>query len=141
MQLEVVKNYYGEMLKSSKDPGRARAESTVHFLKRHIERLDELIWRRNVATSSSRNCVINLSVDKPAEFRGAHRLLKPGGELYFSDIIATAAFPMMSGPIQYSTGSVSEARFIGMTFSRSPSRHSSILASSTAGRSPSPTRP
>ena len=34
-------------------------------------------------------------MDKPAEFRGAHRLLKPGGESISPTFIATAAFPMI----------------------------------------------
>jgi hypothetical protein len=46
--------------------------------------------------------VINLSVDKPAEFRGAHRLLKPGGESISPTFIATAAFPMIrADPVLY----------------------------------------
>jgi len=39
------------------------------------------------------NCVINLSPDKEAVFREAYRLLKPGGELYFSDVYADRRVP------------------------------------------------
>ena len=39
------------------------------------------------------NCVINLSPRKDLVFREIHRVLKDGGELYFSDVFADRRFP------------------------------------------------
>ena len=77
--------------------------SNVRFLKGYIEKLDELDLAPGSFDVVVSNCVINLSVDKQAVFRGAHRLLKPGGELYFSDVYCDRRLPnhVKADPVLY----------------------------------------
>ncbi|WP_029132664.1 methyltransferase domain-containing protein [Sedimenticola selenatireducens] len=69
------------------------ARSNVEFRKGYIEQLDELELEENSFDIIVSNCVINLSPDKEAVLREAYRLLKPGGELYFSDVYSDRRVP------------------------------------------------
>lgn len=65
----------------------------VRFVEGDIEKLDELGLEPASFDVIVSNCVINLVTDKLAVFRAAHKLLKPGGELYFSDVYADRRVP------------------------------------------------
>jgi arsenite methyltransferase len=69
----------------------------------YIERLDELGLRTASFDVVVSNCVVNLSPDKEAVLRQVHRLLKPGGELYFSDVYADRRVPseLRNDPVLY----------------------------------------
>ncbi len=69
----------------------------------YIERLDELNIPDNSIDIIISNCVINLSPDKEAVLREAYRILKPGGELYFSDVYADKRVPqhLVNDPVLY----------------------------------------
>lgn len=75
--------------------------ANVTFLEGDIERLDELDLPDGGFDVIVSNCVINLVADKAAVFRSAHRLLKPGGELFFSDIYSDrrVATELRSDPV------------------------------------------
>ncbi|ABA57105.1 UbiE/COQ5 methyltransferase [Nitrosococcus oceani ATCC 19707] len=65
----------------------------VSFIKGYIEKLDELDLEPGSFDVIVSNCVVNLSPDKAAVLDGVHRLLKPGGELYFSDVYSDRRVP------------------------------------------------
>jgi SAM-dependent methyltransferase len=67
--------------------------SNVRFLKGYIEKLDELNLQPGSFDVIVSNCVVNLSPDKAAVLRGVQRLLKPGGEFYFSDVYSDRRVP------------------------------------------------
>ena len=75
----------------------------VQFLHGYIERLDELDLAAGSFDVIVSNCVVNLSPDKDAVLRGVHKLLKPGGEFYFSDVYADRRVPdaVRNDPVLY----------------------------------------
>lgn len=60
--------------------------ANTRFVKGYIEELDQLGLEPASFDVIVSNCAINLAMDKPAVLAGAYRLLKLGGELYFSDV-------------------------------------------------------
>lgn len=79
------------------------AKANTEFKLGYIERLNELDLPDDSFDIIVSNCVINLSPDKEAVMREAYRLLKPGGELYFSDVYADRRVPedLVNDPVLY----------------------------------------
>ena len=74
-----------EMLALAVRNAREAGVTNVHFLKGVIEQIPLPADSVDVVIS---NCVINLSVDKPAVLTEIARVLRPGGRLGVSDIVA-----------------------------------------------------
>jgi len=75
----------------------------VQFLQGYIEQLDQLGLEPHSFDIIVSNCVINLSPDKSAVLKGISKLLKPGGEFFFSDVYSSQRVPaaLQNDPVIY----------------------------------------
>jgi SAM-dependent methyltransferase len=77
--------------------------SNVEFKKGYLENLEALDLEENSFDIIVSNCVINLCQDKEAVLKQAYKLLKPGGEIYFSDVYSDRRVPeaLTNDPVLY----------------------------------------
>jgi SAM-dependent methyltransferase len=74
-----------EMLTLAQENARTAGATNVHFLKGYMEDIPLPAESVDVVIS---NCVVNLSPDKPAVLAEIARVLRPGGRVGISDIVA-----------------------------------------------------
>ncbi|MBI1921981.1 MAG: methyltransferase domain-containing protein [Geobacter sp.] len=79
------------------------ARPNVDFRQGYIEDLAAIDIKDNSVDLVISNCVINLSPDKERVFAEIFRVLKPGGEIYFSDVFSGRRIPaeLRNDPVLY----------------------------------------
>lgn len=128
--------------------GRARRNAVKMGVEDFVEFREGIIEALPVATETAdviiSNCVINLSPDKPAVFREAFRVLKPGGRFAVSDILLSEPLPVELAELAavYAAcvggalvadeylGGLRDAGFENIEFTRAPA--AALLAASSA---------
>ena len=93
------------------------AQPNVEFHKGLIEKLDDIGLESDAFDVAISNCVINLCPDKPGAMQEIFRVLKSGGEFYFSDVYADQPVPahLVDDPVLYGeclSGALAEHDFI-----------------------------
>lgn len=99
-----------DMIKLARENAEKVGYSNVEFRLGEIEHLP--VADRSVDVIIS-NCVINLSLDKAQVFKDAFRVLKSGGRLSISDVVATADLPdQMREDLELLSGCVAGAEHV-----------------------------
>ncbi len=87
-QLEVARRHQQSMATKF-----GYTESNIEFKQGYIEELEQLGIADESVDVVISNCVVNLSFDKPKLMKEIFRVLKPGGELFFSDVFTSRRLP------------------------------------------------
>lgn len=87
-QLDVAQKYLPAQMKKF-----GFTRPNVRFYKGYIEDLAQIGLPDNYFDLVISNCVVNLSPEKPAVFREVYRVLKEGGEFFFSDVYCDRRLP------------------------------------------------
>lgn len=99
-----------EMVKLSRNNLKKNGYTNMEFRLGEIEHLPVEDASVDVIIS---NCVINLSLDKEKVFKEAFRVLKPGGRLSISDVVATAELPEhVKNDLNMMAGCIAGAEYI-----------------------------